>query len=185
MTRDITEAAQTAAALGHVRVAIFVEIQFASGTERLCNAAYDQEWDEKTWSGIGHLGSIGPVEEGADAQARGVKLILSGIPADRIASALGEYYQSRTGRIWLAPLDANYQFIVDPVLIHKGKLDAGPIHMGKECSVEASLEPPNADWDRARTSRFNNADQQDLYPGDIFFEFAEFMAGKQIVVGWS
>lgn len=113
MSRTLTTAVQDALEAASVALAVFVELDFGSGFVRVTNAPHDLQWNGYTWTGLGKLGGIEPVEEGASLEARGVALRLSGVPvtgsgaSENIAIALGEHYQGRDARIWVAPLKGN------------------------------------------------------------------------------
>lgn len=108
--RDLSEAQQSAIASSNVALALFVEMDFGSGFLRVTNAPHNISWNGETWIGLGTLGGIDVISEGASLEARGVALKLSGVPVDgegaseNIAIALNEHYQGRPCRIWVAPL---------------------------------------------------------------------------------
>jgi hypothetical protein len=104
MTRSATAAALAAMEAEHVPMLAFVEMQFASGTVRVCNAFESVPWNGFTWLGLGNLGTIEPIEESTELQMSGIGLQLSGVNPALIATALGEQYQGRRCNIWFAPL---------------------------------------------------------------------------------
>jgi hypothetical protein len=50
-------------------------------------------------------------------------------------------------------------------------------------SVVKNLESRLVDWERARVRRYNDADQQAEYPGDLGLQFVEQMVEKQLIWG--
>lgn len=183
MTRSITAAVDSAFAGENVPLLLFAQLEFDSGTTRVTNCAYDVTWNGYTWTGVGALGSIDAVQEGADLQAYGLALKLSGIPTAQLAIALDEDYQGRAATIWAAPLDSNHQTIADPVIVFKGRMDTMPISMGRTGEIVLNLESRLVDWERARVRRYNDADQQAEYPGDLGLQFVEQMVEKQLIWG--
>ena len=181
---SVTVAADTALGGENVPLLCFIELAFASGTARLCNAAYSFNWNSHTWLGAGRVLGISPVEEGADLQAYGVSMRLSGVPADLVSIALAEHYQGRTAKIWAAPLDSSYTVISDPVLVFNGRMDVMPIKMeGASATIELSVESRLIDWERPRVRRYNDADQQAEYPGDLGLQYVEQMVSKDLIWG--
>lgn len=183
MSRTTTSAVDTAFAGENVPLVLFLQMEFDSGTSRVTNNAFDIDWNGYTWTGVGVLGSIEPVQEGADLQAFGLALKLSGIPTAQLAIALDEDYQGRAATIWAAPLDSEHRIIVDPVIVFKGRMDTMPIAMGKTGEITLNLESRLVDWERARVRRYNDADQQAEYPGDLGLQFVEQMVEKQLIWG--
>lgn len=181
MSRTLTTAVATATEAEVCSFVIFVELDFASGFVRACNANVSLDWNSYTWSGVGNLGSIQTIEEVADLEAKGVSLQLSGIPSAMISRALGEHYQGRSCKIWVAPLDpTNHTAIPDPVLVFSGRMDTMQIELGEQARISVTAESRLADWDRPRIRRFNNADQKTEYVTDSGFEFVEQMVEKEI-----
>lgn len=184
MSRDITAAAQSAVQADHVPGLMFVELDFSSGFVRVTNAGHSVSWNGYTWVGVGALGSIDAIEERSEVPAKGLTLRLSGVDESIRAISLSEHYQGRDARIWFAPLDSDHRPIADPVLVFAGRMDNMEIETGATGVITLSVESRMADWERPRVRRYNDADQQSEYSGDLFFEFAEQLsAGKEILWG--
>lgn len=181
--RQMTAPVIAALQADNVPLLVLVELQFASGTVRVCNAGYNFEWDDYTWTGLGNLGSISAASEGEDLEMYGITLTLTGVPPEMVATALGSGYQGRPATIWLAPLDSNYQILSDPTIIFKGRMDTMPIEMSDTATIQLSIESRLVDWERPRVRRYNHADQVIEYPDDKGFEFVTQMAEREIVWG--
>lgn len=184
MSRTLTTAADNALAAGHVPMVVFVELDFPSQFLRLNNSAVSIAWNGYDWLGVGRLGSIDPVNEGADLQSRGLALRMSGIDPASISLALGTQYQGRGCKLWLAPLTAEHAVVADPVLIFWGRLDTMDIDIGSTATITINAESRLADWDRPRVRRYNHEDQQIDYPGDKGFEFVPQMVAKELRWGY-
>lgn len=181
--RTVTAAYGTAISNSHVPYIVFVELQFEDGTVRVCNAGYNFTWNGYTWTGCGNLGSISAIEEGTDLQMYGCTLTLTGIESRYVAACLNSEYSGRTGTIWLAPLDANYQIISNPVIIFKGKMDTMPMKIGKEAAIQVTIESDLVSWERGKSRVYGQADQQGEYPGDMGFEYIAQMVEQEIYWG--
>lgn len=191
MSRSIGAAVQAALEAAHVPLLVFVELDFSGGFVRVTNAPYAFEWNGYTWTGLGRLGGIEAVQEGASLEARGVALKLSGVPlsgegdAENISIALNEHYQGRDARVWLAALDEQFRIIGDQKLVFLGRMDNMQIEAGRTATITLQAESRLADLERPRVRRYNNEDQQLAYPGDRGLEFAEQMVEKALLWGRS
>jgi len=184
MARTITPAVDAALAAGHVPLLVFVELDFPSQYLRLNNSAVTMAWNGYDWLGVGRLGGIDPISEGADLQARGLALRMSGIDPASISLALGTQYQGRSCRVWLAPLTSDHAVIADPVLVFWGRMDTMDIDVGATATITVNAESRLADWDRPRVRRYNHEDQQIDFPGDMGFEFVPQMIEKELRWGY-
>lgn len=183
--RDMTQEVVDVLNSSNVPLLVLVEMQFKSGTVRCCNAGYTFKYNGHDWIGLGQLGGISAVSEGETLEMKGLNLTLTGVEPEYIAIALGSEYQGQLATIWLAPLDHNYQILIDPVIIFKGRMDTMSVDIGKTATVQVAVESKLVDWERPRILRYNDADQQSLYPGDKGFEFVAEMTEKDIIWGRS
>jgi hypothetical protein len=189
LSRDLTAAVQAAVENANVPMVAFVELDFGSGFVRVTNAPYSMTWNGSSWLGLGTLGGIDAVDEGAGLEARGVALKLSGVPvsgegdSENISIALGEHYQGRDCRIWVALLDEQFSIVPDPKLIFLGRMDNMEIEVGATATIVVRAENRLADLERPRVRRYNSGDQQVLFSGDKGLEFVEQMVDTSIVWG--
>jgi len=181
--RDLTIAAKNAFSQLNFPSLVLVELDFADGVVRLCNAGYTFTWNGNEWLGIGTLGSIEAISEGLALQMYGCALTLSGVPPEMVSEALSQNYQGRSATIWLAPLTTDYAFIADPVIVFKGRMDTMDIEMGTTATISLTVESRLVDWERPRVRRFNDQDQQSEYPGDRGFRYVDQMLSKDLPWG--
>jgi len=187
MTRALTAGVQTAATSEVARPFLAVELDFSSGftransTDRLLS--FDTGSGVQNFLGTGNLGRVGPAQEGTELQPYSLTLALSGVNPAHLSIALGEHYQGRAAKIWLGFLDANHAVIADPVLLFHGRMDDMPIILGETAEVAVNVESRLADWERPRISRYTDAEQQQLFPGDRGLEFVSATVEKELVWG--
>jgi hypothetical protein len=181
--RTLSTAVNTALAAGNVPYLLFIELQFSSGTLRVCNASYDFQWNGHTWVGAATVGGVQPIEEGAELQMYGVAMQLSGIPSDLVSNALNQTYRGKPAIIYCAPLDSDYNVLADPVVAFSGRMDTMQIELGTTATITLSAESRLTDWERARIRRYNNEDQQAVYPSDKGFQFVPQMVSKELSWG--
>ena len=184
MSRTLTTAVDTALASGRLPAILMVEMDFPSAFLRLNNSSVSFDWNGSTWLGVGRMGSIDAIKEGADLQSRGLAFRISGIDPATIAVALGTHYQGRSCKVWLAPLTAAHAIVADPVLIFWGRMDTMDIDLGQTATITVNAESRLADWDRPRVRRYNQEDQQIDYPSDLGFEFVPQMVEKELRWGY-
>jgi hypothetical protein len=180
--RGLTTPQDGALQAPHVPGLCLVQLDFDQ-TIRLCNLGYTYSWNGYDWIGTGALGSIEQINEGADLEAKGVNLTLSGIPSDIIATALGEQYQGRRAQVWYAPLDDAYQIIGAPIRVFYGRIDTMDIEVGETSSITLSAESKLVDWARPRVSRYNHEDQIAKYPDDLGFQYVAKMVEVELIWG--
>lgn len=181
--RPLTADMLAALAAENVRPIMFVALDFSGGMVRLHSGVGSMIFGGNTYVGTGQLGKISTIEEATELQAYGLKLELSGIPNTLINTALSEHYQGRSANIWLGALTAAHTLIADPTLVFFGRMDNIEIQVGDTATLILAVENKLVDWDRPRIRRFNNADQQAEYPGDLGCEFVEVTANKTIFWG--
>lgn len=182
MNRSMDAITASAVTSSHVPYVFFVKMDF-SVPLCVCNAGYDMQWNGITWLGIGGLGTIEPIQEQASLEAIGLRLTLSGVPTEAIAITLGEQYQGKPCQIWFAPLREDLQLLSSPVRAFSGRMDTMDTEVGETATITVSVESRMVAWERAKTRRYNNEDQQSRYPGDRGFEFVAQMVEKNLSWG--
>lgn len=186
MSRSPTAAFATALAGRHLDEVMFAELQFASGTSRVCTRERDISWDGHTWLGKGRVGAIEPIGEGAQLEARQIAMTLSAIPAGVLATALDpSEYKNRLCKLWFGLLDmsdpARLSVVADPVGPFTYRMDSLEFELGEAGSVRVTAYSRLEDWQRPRVRRYNSADQKLDYPDDKFFDYAEQMVQKTLL----
>lgn len=136
-----------------------------------------------TWTGLGALGGIEPIQEQAGLEAIGVRMTLTGVPTDVIAVTLGEQYQGRPCQVWFAPLSEDMRMAYAPVKLFSGRMDTPDIEVGETATITLSAESRMVAWERVKVRRYNNEDQQSRYPADRGFEFVAQMVERNLQWG--
>lgn len=184
MSRNIESATQTAAAAETIQPVLFAKLEFDGGDvlahTQLGNIAFGGD----TYIGIGSFGGISPAQETSDLSNTPLSITLSNIPSTMSAILLGEHYQGRRATIYLGYLDLTTRALVaDPTILYRGRINTADIQQDTSFTVTITIENRFAAWDKPLIRRYNNADQQNLYPGDRGFEFIEKVAQKPISWG--
>lgn len=182
--RTMTPALEAELIARDVRPALFFEGEFASGFVRFWSGLGDVSWNGQTWTGAGNLIGFGGVEEGGDVIARGTQISLSGVPSSLVSAVITDARQGLPGRLWVALLAADRTVIADPVLAFLGRLDVPTISDGAEtCTVTITYESRLIDLNRPRELRYTHEAQQQLYPGDMGFQYVTTIQDKDLPWG--
>jgi len=183
MPRDLPSAVATAIAAKVVPLAFFAEFQFASGTLRMWSGRGDKVWDSQTWTGAGEFGGISPADETSEIGASGLAFTLSGVPNSLRALALGDNYRGRVCKAWLAILDAS-ENVTGAYQFFGGRMDVMTITAAGETSrISIQSESRMIDLFRARSSRYTDAEQQRISPGDTSLSRVAKMAERPLPWG--
>ncbi len=182
MSRGLSSPQQTASAGRHRQVALLIEMIFDSGTLRLTTAPWDVIVGADTYYRSNRPGYIKPLAESSGSM-EGLEFGLSGLNSGFVDIAAGEPAKGRVVKLYKLYLDADSnQAIGSPVLYWVGRIRSMPIvESNSEASITVQVEHYDAQLSRPAPLRYNNADQQRLYAGDLGCEFAEEMAEKKII----
>lgn len=184
MARGMSAAFITAISQQDLRPALFFEGQFPSGYLRLWSGLGGIVWNSLTWTGAGTLLGISTIEETGDVVAQGASIALSGVPVDLVALCITDAQQGLAGKLWLGLLATDGTVIADPVQAFAGRLDVPEISDGMDtCTITISYESRLIDLNAARSFRYTDESQKQLYPGDLGFQYVTTIQDKDIVWG--
>lgn len=183
MSRDIETALKAASQASTLHIVLLVKIEYDSGNVCLHSGHGTITYDGNDYLGVGQYGSISAVSEDSELSASYIDLTLSGIDSALLATQLQEYYQGNTATIYFGIIDDSDGTLISPTIIYKGLVDNSTISLGKSGSITIRVNNRLAAWDRVNDRRYNNADQQSVYPGDRAFEFVEGIQEKELSWG--
>ena len=184
MSRALSSGLEAALQSDSVKPIVLVAAYFDTGTTRLWSGTGELTWNSQTWSGTGGLLNIGTIEEPREIKANGIRVSLSGIPAELLALALSDEYQGRALEVYLGALSETYSVITDPVILFRGLMDIMSIaENGDTATITLTVENRLIDLERSRTSRYTAEDQNIKYPADRGFDFVPDMQDKNIKWG--
>lgn len=172
MSRDLTSNLNDETSAAGLTPVLIALLDFQGGAVRVWSGIGTLSWDSLSWVGLGHLGTISPIEESTDVKANGVVLQLSGVPSSLIATVLGDNYQGRDVKVWLGALDAAGAVVADPYLMFSGRMETVEIDDGVEtAAIRVAAESRLADLQRSRERRYTHEDQQIDFPGDLGLQY--------------
>ena len=167
-----------------MRPAIFLYTEaFSSGPVRVWTGVGPITWGGFTWTGIGNLGTITAIEEGATVEARGITVTLTGFDTNLLGKILGEFQKEKQCLIYLGAFDSNNVLSPTPVVAFAGAMD-DPRVAGdaKNAGISINIESRLLDMNVAVDRRYTDADQQIDYPGDRGFEFVNSI--QELTIYW-
>jgi hypothetical protein len=172
-----------AIAAAELRPALFVEAWFRTGPIYVWSGVGELSWGGHTWVGIGTLGSVSTIEEGATVEAKGVTLSMSGIDIDLLDEVLNEFQVGLPALVYLGLFDADGDLIPDPVISWAGRIDQPTIDIDENtATISIACENRLVDMNVAVDRRYTNEDQQLDHPGDRGFEFVP--AIQDVMIYW-
>lgn len=186
MRVNLTPEMITAFRQKRMRVALFVELEFALSTARFWSRRGSIEWQGVSWTGaVGSsqtrgsvLTSISKMTETNEIKSTNVTFGLSGVPIENdgrnLLRLLTEYTQQGLGaRIWIALFNLSTDaLIADPSQFFQGQLDVPIIEPSAETFSMSITAVSKLDILQRRCGlRYNLESHQRSHPGDLGFEF--------------
>jgi hypothetical protein len=160
----------------NIKPVLFLKMQFNTGPIFVWSGIGTLNWNGQQWIGLGQLGTISAVEESSELAAVNVTFTLTGIPQDLIQDALNEVRQGNPVQLWFGTLGDDNNVLADPLQIFAGRMDTPTIDEGAATStISISVENRLIDLNRARERRYTNQDQQIDHPGDLGFQYVQFI----------
>jgi hypothetical protein len=178
--RTFSAAALTAIQSGTVPLSVLIEMDLS--TPLLMNTSVlNLTVGASTYLGVGLVGTIEPVSD-SPAEIKPLQFQLSGAPSAQISLALQEPVQGKAVRLKLAIYDPATYALIEADQIWAGLLDVMSIEDGeKTATISVSAEHAGIDLLRPIVSLYDNAEQQRLFPGDLFWQFNADQVEMRIV----
>lgn len=174
----------TALEAGILYPAIFVNLGFASGTAYIWSGIGNQVWNGNTYVGVGDLGQISVIEEGATVEAKGVALTLTGIDSTILADALQECQLGLPATIYIALYTgAGGTIISQPLIAWSGFTDQPEITLtGPTATIVLKLESVLLEMNKNIDLRITPEDINATNPGDLGGQFVPTLS--EITISW-
>ncbi len=180
MTAFADSANQSAAEQPHIDVVHFALLDFPDGILRCCTHTSSLTWGGETWLAAGQFGGISEIAEDAMLRPNGCTLTLSGMDATVANAAMNEDYHGRTVAVYEGYMSGG-ALIAAPELLFRGIMDVMTIEVGAtESTVSVQCEGELARWERHSGLLYTHESQQQVYPGDNFFDQLPLIQNKTI-----
>lgn len=184
MRLDATTAFIAAASSAYVKPALFVQVNFTTGPVYVWSGVGSQTWNGHTWQGVGQFGMVSTIEEGANVEARGITLTLSGIDSTLLGDVLADYQQGLPALVYLGLFDASGTLIANPITCWSGRTDQPTITMsGDSGTLSIACENRLVEMNVSVQRRYTDQDQKLDYPGDRGFEFVNQIQSQTLYWG--
>ena len=182
MSRGFPTNVANALATQHVSLVTFVQLAFPSGTVYLHNSIGTYTFGGNDYLGVGDLGAISPLEEGADISPYQITLSLSGLDSTIAGAALTEDYYMHAVTVLLGVLNADDALLADPTVVFEGFMDQMNISVGADGGdvITLTAESEFARFDKASNIKYTDIQLQSEFSGDLALEFMPDIEGAKI-----
>ena len=185
MTRTLSSTIVSEVTSGTVNPIIMSKFEFDSGDLNLWSGYGSLVVDGDTYTGVGEMGNISPIQEAESVKATGLKYSLSSIDSGVIGTALLEDYQDRPVTTWMGFMDGDGTFL-DRVIVFQGRMDTMNIQeKGDTSDLALSAENVLITLERANERRFTSEDQKIDFPADLGFDQVNALQEREITWGRS
>lgn len=183
MPRNLSSGMAAAVAAQELRPVLFVQAQFKSGMLYVWSGFGGYSWGGHTYTGVGSLGSVSTIEEGASVEAKGITLNLSGIDPTLLTDVLTDFKLGTSVVVYLGLFSPDGTLIADPVISWAGRMDQPSIDVGAEtATISINCENRLFDMNVAVDRRYTNEDQRLDHTDDRGFEFVN--AIQELNIYW-
>lgn len=172
---------QAASEKSRADTAWFLELQFSSGTARLCSYTQTYPWGGYDWIGLGSVGSISAIEESAGIGSSPMMFGLNVAQASILELAVGpvEDYRGRPAKLYFCPLTEVGALIDTPERCWSGTMDVMTVGAsGEEGQISLKCETSAFNLKRRSSARINDAQQRQRHPGDTGLQYLNDLIGK-------
>jgi hypothetical protein len=186
MPRALTAGQLSALTAKVLRPAIFFEGNFDSGDLLLWTGQGPVTVGGKTYQGAGNFLQVSSFEQSLAMEANGITVTLSGIPSDLVSLLIAEPVQGRPIKLSLG-LFTEAGVLIDGLMpFFTGTADVPGLEDGAEtCTATLTGEGNFVDLMRSYGRRYEDADQQAVYPGDLGFQYVTTIQDKDVKWGSS
>ncbi len=183
MTRQRSTAQVAADVDTHRGGALLLELNFDSGTLRLCYGRTNIEVGGHTYYASALGVSVSAQQESAGS-TEGLDFSLSGLSPEILALVVNEPWQRKTVRLLEQRYNAVDEPVGDPVVEYVGRITAMPIietpGSGGTVSIAVSTEQFDAANQHPANLRFTDAEQRRRYPDDAGLEYCAALVDRTL-----
>lgn len=184
--RDISSGFETAALAPILRPCFLFEGDFIGGFVRVWDGVGPLAWGDLVFDGVGTLGMISSSEETDELKSSPMIVSLSGVPPAQIGFALAEVAKSRFRRatVYIGAIDDAGQLVDDPYQWFSGRIDECDIEDGgADATIKITINHELVDLERPVTIRYDDAQQQRDFPGDLGLQYMVGLQNKTLKWG--
>lgn len=173
MPRTIDSTLISAVQAPNLKLALFVQLTFATSTVNLWSGFGSVTWNGMTWIGLGSLLGIEAIEDGLNVQARGIAVTLSGLDRNLLSNCLDDFVLGGPAVVMLG-VYVSGSLYANPFLSWMGRMDRPEIEVS-ETSAQITINCENAlvSMNTPVDRRYTIEDQQMQWPGDLGMNFVD------------
>lgn len=164
-------------------IGAFLRIDMPGYTARLFSGVGELVWDDgdgdETWLGSSLL-DIQTMTATTRGEAQSLNITVPGIDGDIKDEVLDYLVRGSDVYVWFFYVGEDGTIVADPWLAFAGKVDVPQIEEGESITISVGCLDALGFAFRRTVSRRSNQDQQGLFSGDVFFEFAASIAREPI-----
>ncbi len=141
----------------------------------LTDSPYQINNDGKTYSSTRGMMGVADITEEDQLNIEKVDISISAVKSENVKMFLDYDYIDRKVVIYRALIDDRNQIIGEPFLVFDGRLDQPTVvedFASRTASLRVTASSHWLDFDSTNGRHTNDTEQQVLFPGDKFFEFA-------------
>ena len=157
-----------------------IQLELDTGTVYYTTAPEDKIFNLNTYQSLGAIGGFSSVKETDQLDPADYSITIGAVDSAIIQLFLGQNILNRTCIVYQALMDDNQAYIGEPWDYFKGLLQPALINDGDEPVILLEVKDILADWDRDIESRYTDAEQRRLHPGDYCLEFISKISGLEI-----
>ena len=168
------------------RLLAFAELNFRSGWVRVHTGVGTRIYNGQTYLGLGELGGIGRIRENASASGNRTTLSLVVHDTALLSEVMNEDPTGRECFIHLVAFDENRQIteganhFIDAEMVDL-KVVRGKRSANKPAVIKITINDWFERWAQpVEVVKTTDAAQQELHPGDRFFDLVEVIAGSPL-----
>ncbi|MEF1310665.1 hypothetical protein QTO01_11210 [Vibrio mytili] len=154
-----------------VKLAYFVEIDLPQPA-LVHTGIGDITFNNKTYTGVGNLGSISAVKQTGELESNSIDLTLSGLDDGLLDVALTDSFVMKDVRIFLGVIDPDdNQNVLAMDLIHSGFVADVSVGAGSSNGITLAVSTKLDKWDNGLPDRFSDESHLQRNPNDHFFRY--------------
>ncbi|ASM54116.1 hypothetical protein PNIG_a2055 [Pseudoalteromonas nigrifaciens] len=160
------------------RARYFVRLAFKSGDVLLHTGVGERRFKNRTWHGVGMLGTVSEIPASDKNDSARIRLTLHTQDQAVLAEVAENDPISLGCEIYLVTVDEHYR-VSQSQILESGYIVACDVERGDVSQIQLSIAGESERWKDARLhQRWNDATQKALHPGDKFFS-EQTTANKQ------
>lgn len=184
MSRDTTSSVTSANAAPAINWCIMADIGVTSSTIYACTGDKFITSGGNTYSPVGYLGGVEPVQEDADTFPRGMKMWVALVNSQALYEAMAEHLFNRSVSVYRAALNPSsaYAVVGTPQMFFKGRINRCEVKLGDpqrgnyfELEVESRLRR------EAASAYYTREMMYQTYSGDTLFDYVHLVPGYKSV----